>query len=79
MTDPDRCRELLEKLSAWLDGDLDPENCADLEGHLRSCARCRACREILSASITLCGRREELSGGARARMLARIRRELGGD
>lgn len=79
MGEREECRELLEQLSAWLDGDLDEGSCASLEEHLRRCSRCRTCREILSASLSLCGRRSELSDDARSRILGKVRRELGGD
>ncbi len=36
------CEELLEELSAYLDGTLPAEHAARLTRHLESCAACRA-------------------------------------
>ncbi len=37
-----RCNELEERLSAYLDGELDAETSEDLARHLSQCARCAA-------------------------------------
>jgi len=34
------CKELLEKLSEYIDGELDPKLCADLENHMADCNPC---------------------------------------
>lgn len=36
------CDEALEMLSAWLDGEITPEEAAQLAAHLDECAECRA-------------------------------------
>lgn len=35
-----RCFEVLERLSAYLDGELPPEEVARVEGHLAGCDAC---------------------------------------
>ncbi len=35
-----RCSQVLEELSAYVDGDLLPERRAQIEAHLRGCNRC---------------------------------------
>jgi mycothiol system anti-sigma-R factor len=34
------CREVLEEISLILDGELSPEKCEELRGHLERCAEC---------------------------------------
>ena len=36
-----RCRELLDALSDYVDGELDESLCADIEEHLKDCNPCR--------------------------------------
>jgi anti-sigma factor RsiW len=32
-----KCKEILDKLSEYIDGELDPELCQDLERHMEDC------------------------------------------
>ena len=34
------CREVLEEISLILDGELSPEKCEELKGHLERCTEC---------------------------------------
>ena len=34
------CKEILEKLSEYIDGELDPKICQDLEHHMKDCNPC---------------------------------------
>ena len=36
-----RCRQLVDKISEYLDGELDPELVRELEHHLEHCEDCR--------------------------------------
>lgn len=47
------CRELFACLSEYLDGELDPGLCADVEGHLEDCPPCQAFLESLRRSVAL--------------------------
>ena len=38
---PEECDLVLEQLSAWLDGELNPEERGRLSAHLESCSACR--------------------------------------
>ena len=47
------CRELKDKLSAYLDGELESAICAEIEEHLRGCDDCRVMVDTLNKTITL--------------------------
>ncbi len=47
------CRELKDKLSAYLDGELESKLCAEIEQHLRGCEDCRVMVDTLNKTITL--------------------------
>jgi anti-sigma factor RsiW len=52
-SDCPECRELVARLSEYLDGELDPEACAGVEMHMGDCAPCRAFLESLRRTIAL--------------------------
>jgi mycothiol system anti-sigma-R factor len=73
VNEPD-CRELLERLQAFVDGEIDAVSCADIRTHLEACAPClhhadvhRAFREVVARSC-----RESAPAG----LLDRVRRLL---
>lgn len=45
-----RCFQARKRISAQLDGELDPRRQASLEGHLQRCPRCKAVAESLRKS-----------------------------
>ncbi len=48
------CKDMLSAISAYLDGDLDATQCADIERH---CAACPQCAEVVGAlrqTVGLC-------------------------
>jgi len=47
------CKEILEKLSDYIDGDLDPQICQDLERHMQDCNPCLLFIDSLKKTITL--------------------------
>ncbi len=47
------CREIKDKLSAYLDGELETALCAEIEQHLRGCDNCRVMVDTLNKTITL--------------------------
>lgn len=70
------CRVMLERLSAYLDGDLPAGQCRTIERHARGCARCTRVIEELRHTSGLCreaGSRP-LPAPVRARAVERIRR-----
>jgi anti-sigma factor RsiW len=52
--DPERCREIFELLSEYLDLELPPEACAEIESHMADCAPCVEFAESLKKTIALC-------------------------
>jgi len=47
------CKEILEKLSEYVDGELDPELCQHLERHMEDCHPCLVFVNTLKKTITL--------------------------
>ncbi len=47
------CREIKDKLSAYLDGELETALCAEIEQHLKGCDNCRVVVDTLNKTITL--------------------------
>lgn len=70
-------RSLLERLSAYLDGDLPPSECDLIARHARTCTRCAAVLADLKRTTGLCRRAAAKPLPASVRRLARARiREL---
>jgi anti-sigma factor RsiW len=53
MSDP-RCKDVFAALSAYLDMELPPEDCHNLEAHLEGCPPCIEFVESLRKTIDLC-------------------------
>lgn len=47
------CDELLGSLSAYIDGDLSPDLCEELEKHLAGCENCRVVLNTTKRTIDL--------------------------
>ncbi len=47
------CQEIKQQLSDYLDGELDPTVCAELERHLHGCDNCRVLVDTLNKTILL--------------------------
>jgi len=45
------CREVFERLSEYLDGELTPADCAHIDGHIRDCPPCVAFLASLRSCI----------------------------
>lgn len=52
--DHDRCLELFEKLSEYLDDELSAPDCERIEQHIRDCCHCYICYETLKRTVDLC-------------------------
>jgi anti-sigma factor RsiW len=52
--DHSKCIELFEKLSEYIDDELDEMTCKDIERHVKECAPCNACLETLKRTMELC-------------------------
>jgi anti-sigma factor RsiW len=69
------CQELVELITEYLEGALDPNDVARFEGHLEGCDGCRAYLEQMRETIDALGHlpRESLSPQAEATLLAAFR------
>lgn len=47
------CRKLLQQMSNFIDNDLSPELCAELEEHFKSCPNCRIVLNTTKRTIEL--------------------------
>ncbi len=47
------CSELLKSIGEYLDGDISPEDCAELEAHIRECENCRIVVDTTRKTIYL--------------------------
>jgi anti-sigma factor RsiW len=47
------CNELLEQVSDYIDGELEPSLCLELESHLAGCPNCRIMVDTVRKTITL--------------------------
>jgi anti-sigma factor RsiW len=50
------CKQIFLRLSEYLDGDLPPDLCEEIQRHLAVCPACRAFTNTLRATIELCGK-----------------------
>ena len=47
------CEDFLGTLSEYIDGELDPSLCHDLESHISNCANCRIVVDTMKKTISL--------------------------
>ena len=69
-----RCRDLLDRLSLYIDGDLKGQQRRALMAHLRRCPCCGELAASLKRTVRLCQEagRTRLPAAVRARARARI-------
>jgi anti-sigma factor RsiW len=48
------CLEMFEKLSEYIDGELDQVTCAEIKKHANDCVACFSCLETLKRTVALC-------------------------
>jgi anti-sigma factor RsiW len=57
-TDPhhshENCLALFERLSEYIDRELDAPTCEDIEAHIKACKPCQVCLETLKQTVDLC-------------------------
>jgi anti-sigma factor (TIGR02949 family) len=53
MTHKHQCNHYLPELSEYLDGELSPELCSELERHMAECDRCRIVIDTTRKTIEL--------------------------
>jgi len=49
-----RCLALFEKLSPYIDDELERSACREIERHMDSCQACRNCLETLRRTTQIC-------------------------
>lgn len=47
------CKKLLSSLGDYVDGDLSPQLCAELEKHMKGCRRCRVVVDTVKKTVEL--------------------------
>jgi anti-sigma factor RsiW len=52
--DHKHCLEMFEKLSEYIDGELDHVTCSDIEQHADKCVACFSCLETLKRTVAIC-------------------------
>jgi anti-sigma factor RsiW len=52
--DHKHCLELFERLSEYLDNELDEISCQEIEQHIKECVPCFVCLQTLKRTVDLC-------------------------
>jgi anti-sigma factor RsiW len=73
------CKDHLGELSDYVDGDLQPELCAEIDRHLAECGNCRVVVDTLRKTVMLYRiyGHEEVPDDAKARLFAVLEIERG--
>jgi anti-sigma factor RsiW len=53
MSSHDNCRYLLSSLSEFIDGELTPELCQEIENHMAGCVNCQIVINTLQKTVDL--------------------------
>ena len=48
------CLALFERLSEYIDRELDAPACKDIEAHIKACKPCQICLETLKQTVDFC-------------------------
>jgi mycothiol system anti-sigma-R factor len=74
-----QCKKYFQKISEYLDGELDKEICQKIRQHLQGCPECRRCLDSLRKTIDLCKEagREKIPSDAQERLRSTLREFLG--
>ena len=52
--DHKHCLEMFEKLSEFIDGELDHAACEEIQKHADDCVACFSCLETLKRTVAIC-------------------------
>ena len=52
--DHKHCLEMFEKLSEFIDGELDHATCDEIQKHADDCVACFSCLETLKRTVAIC-------------------------
>lgn len=75
MDDQQHCKDYLTRFSDYIDGELAPELCAQLESHLKDCTNCTIVLNTLHRTVELYHdtlNDGSLPEGVRARLFTRL-------
>ena len=50
----DDCKKYFERISEFLDGELDTSICEKINQHIRECPECQNCFESLKKTVDIC-------------------------
>ncbi len=53
--DHKHCVAMFEKLSEYIDGELDRASSREIESHIEACAACKTCLATLKTTVHFCG------------------------
>ena len=67
-----KCHEVFAQLSEYLDRELTPQTCAEIEAHLADCPPCIEFLNSLKGTVKLC---RECGGGDKPRPLTAEQRD----
>ncbi len=67
------CREVIQQLWDYLDGELRPERAQEIAAHLSECARCHPLYRFEFAFLALLARQRARTPGPSPALLERIR------
>jgi anti-sigma factor RsiW len=64
------CKDYVSELNDFIDGELDPELCREIEKHIGKCENCRIMVDTMRQTVELCreGARESLPPALEARL-----------
>lgn len=71
----EECKKDFERISEYLDGELNADICRKIENHLHRCPECRECVDSLRKSIGLCKKatEEEITPEMKERLRSALR------
>ena len=71
----DDCKKYFDRISEYLDGELDASICEKINQHLKDCPECRNCLESLKKTVDLCKKMplETIPEDARDRLREHLR------
>lgn len=75
MDDQQHCKDYLTRFSEYIDGELAPDLCAQLEAHLKDCTNCTIVLNTLHRTVELYHDTlsdESLPAGVRSRLFSRL-------
>ena len=64
------CRDYIKDLNTYIDGEIDPELCAEIEKHLGQCQNCSIMVDTMRKTVILCreGKTEPLPSSLEAKL-----------